>query len=96
MCAGNQLASRQLYIMLLRLIWSFKIELSKDPSENNWGIHPLLVSLQYQKTLMLAPILTKLSCQDSVRPDEFAARPPGYKIRFTPRDPVTLNKMLKA
>lgn len=45
MCAGNQLASRQLYIMLLRLIWAFKIELSKDPAENNWGVDPLLVSV---------------------------------------------------
>ncbi|OQV02173.1 hypothetical protein CLAIMM_07412 [Cladophialophora immunda] len=41
MCAGNQLASRQLYTMLLRLIWAFKIELSRDPSDNNWGIDPL-------------------------------------------------------
>ena len=46
MCAGNQLASRQLYIMLLRLMWAFKIELSNNPSENNWGIHPLQVRLR--------------------------------------------------
>ncbi|RFU24453.1 hypothetical protein B7463_g11887, partial [Scytalidium lignicola] len=41
MCAGNQLAQRQLYIMMLRLIWAFKIELSTDPLENKWNIHPL-------------------------------------------------------
>lgn len=45
MCAGNQLASRQLYIMLLRLIWSFKIELSKDVADNKWRVDPLQVSV---------------------------------------------------
>ncbi|KAH8812106.1 cytochrome P450 [Xylogone sp. PMI_703] len=41
MCAGNQLAQRQLYIMILRIIWAFKIELSSNPLENKWNIDPL-------------------------------------------------------
>jgi hypothetical protein len=45
MCVGNQLASRQLYTMLLRLIWAFKIELSTNPAENKWGIDPLQVRI---------------------------------------------------
>ena len=43
MCAGSHLANRQLYIMLLRLIWAFKIELSDDSRENEWGVDPLKV-----------------------------------------------------
>lgn len=43
MCAGFHLANRQLYIMLLRVIWSFKIELSKDPAECRWQMRPLKV-----------------------------------------------------
>lgn len=44
MCAGFHLANRQTYIFVLRLLWSFKIELSKDPGENNWQARPLDVS----------------------------------------------------
>ena len=31
---------KQLYVMVLRIIWSFKIEISKDPSERDWDIDP--------------------------------------------------------
>ncbi|KAF2096007.1 cytochrome P450 [Rhizodiscina lignyota] len=41
MCAGFNLANRQLYILLLRLIWAFKIDLSKDPSEKYQQLRPL-------------------------------------------------------
>ena len=44
MCAGFHLANRQQYILLLRLIWSFKIEPSKDPTERDWQMRPLEVS----------------------------------------------------
>ena len=44
MCAGFHLANRQLYVLILRLIWSFKIELSKEPGENGWQMRPLEVS----------------------------------------------------
>ena len=44
MCAGFQLANRQLYIMILRLLWSFRIELSDNPAENGWQMRPLEVS----------------------------------------------------
>jgi cytochrome P450 len=44
MCAGFHLANRQMYIFLLRLLWSFKIEMSKDPLDNNWQARPLEVS----------------------------------------------------
>lgn len=43
MCAASHLANRQLYIMIVRLIWAFKIELSEDSLDNEWGIDPLLV-----------------------------------------------------
>lgn len=43
MCAGFHLANRQLYVLILRLIWSFNIELSKDSAENNWSMRPLEV-----------------------------------------------------
>lgn len=45
MCAGFQLANRQLYVLLLRLIWSFKMESSKDPAERLRHLRPLEVSL---------------------------------------------------
>ncbi len=42
MCAGVHLANRQLYVMILRLIWSFKIELdSRDDSQ--WTMRALEV-----------------------------------------------------
>ena len=44
MCAGFHLANRQLYISILRFIWSFKIELSRDPAEKKWQMRPLEVS----------------------------------------------------
>lgn len=43
MCAGFHLANRQQYILMQRLIWSFKIELSKDPAEQGWQMRPLEV-----------------------------------------------------
>ncbi len=43
MCAGFHLANRQSYIFLLRLIWSFKIERSLYPEDNNWNVDPLKV-----------------------------------------------------
>ncbi|KAK5170321.1 uncharacterized protein LTR77_004908 [Saxophila tyrrhenica] len=41
MCAGFHLANRQLYVMILRLLWSFKIELSKEDADNNWRMRAL-------------------------------------------------------
>jgi cytochrome P450 len=41
MCAGVHLANKQLYVMILRLIWSFKIELSNDPKESRWQMRAL-------------------------------------------------------
>lgn len=40
--------------MILRLLWAFKLELSDDPTENTWGIHPLHVTriLQSYKRLL--------------------------------------------
>ena len=43
MCAGFQLANRQLYVLILRLIWAFKIELSLNSVDNNWQMRPLEV-----------------------------------------------------
>lgn len=43
MCAGALLANRQLYILFLRLIWAFRIELSKNESQNDWSVDPLKV-----------------------------------------------------
>lgn len=36
---------KQLYVMVLRMIWSFKIEISKVPSEQGWSIDPRKVRL---------------------------------------------------
>ena len=44
MCAGFQLANRQLYLLVLRLIWAFRIELSKGPGERFEQMRPLEVS----------------------------------------------------
>ncbi|KAK1052114.1 hypothetical protein LTR74_016578 [Friedmanniomyces endolithicus] len=41
MCAGFHLANRQLYVLLLRLIWSFRIEMSKVPAERIERMRPL-------------------------------------------------------
>lgn len=41
MCAGFQLANRQLYVLVLRLIWAFRIETSKDPAEKYEQFRPL-------------------------------------------------------
>ena len=41
MCAASHLANRELYILLLRLLWAFRIELSKDPRENEWSMRPV-------------------------------------------------------
>ncbi|KAK3717675.1 hypothetical protein LTR37_005742 [Vermiconidia calcicola] len=41
MCAGFQLANRQLHVLILRLLWSFKIEPSEDPGESDWQMRPL-------------------------------------------------------
>jgi len=43
MCAGFHLANRQLYVLLLRLIWSFRIEMSKVPAERIERMRPLEV-----------------------------------------------------
>lgn len=43
MCAGFHLANRQLYVMILRLLWSFKIELSGDSAEDQWQMRALEV-----------------------------------------------------
>ncbi|TKA34704.1 hypothetical protein B0A54_13304 [Friedmanniomyces endolithicus] len=43
MCAGFHLANRQLYVLLLRLIWSFRVEMSKVPAERIESIRPLEV-----------------------------------------------------
>lgn len=52
MCAGFHLANRQLYVLILRLIWSFKIEVSKDPTERFERMRPLEVSNQYSSCLL--------------------------------------------
>lgn len=44
MCAGFHLANRQLYVLLLMLIWSFRIERSEEGEEQRWSMRPLEVS----------------------------------------------------
>ena len=44
MCAGFHLANRQLYVMILRLVWAFEIKLSSKPRENKWQMRALEVS----------------------------------------------------
>ena len=44
MCAGFHLANRQLYVLLLMLVWTFKIEISEDEGERHWEMRPLEVS----------------------------------------------------
>lgn len=53
MCAGFHLANRQMYILLLRLIWAFEMKPSKDPAENNWQMRPLEVRLNTPKRLLM-------------------------------------------
>ena len=102
MCAGNHLASRQLYIMLLRLIWAFKLELSTDPAENTWSIHPLHVMQPppppvppFLPRIFGFLFLLTVFDQDSTEPDQFTARPPVYKLRFLPRNEKALRQQLE-
>jgi len=43
MCAGVHLANKQLHVLLLRLIWSFRIEVSREMAVNNQQMRPLEV-----------------------------------------------------
>jgi cytochrome P450 len=90
MCAGFHLANRQLYVMLLRLIWSFKIELSKDPAERFERLRPLEVSVNS----LLYHAGTE-PVQDVTEPWHLAAIPPNYKVRLVPRNLGALNAMLE-
>lgn len=58
MCAGFHLANRQLYVLLLRLIWSFKIETSKDPTERFDKMRPLEVRKQHRPSLLSQKLKT--------------------------------------
>lgn len=44
MCAGVHLANRQLYVIILRLIWAFEVGMSEDPEEKIEHLRPLEVS----------------------------------------------------
>lgn len=44
MCAGFHLANRQLYVLLVMLVWSFRIEVSEREGERGWKMRPLEVS----------------------------------------------------
>lgn len=51
MCAGFHLANRQLYVLLLMLIWSFKIEPTKEEGERGWQMRPLEVRFTTDNSL---------------------------------------------
>lgn len=94
MCAGFHLANRQLYVLLLMLIWAFKIEPSKEAEEQGWSMRPLEVSgnIAERKVRGQAPLLTMI--QDVTEPFHLAAIPPSYKVRFVPRNEAALKGVL--
>ncbi len=90
MCAGFHLANRQLYVMMLRLLWSFKIELSEHAQDNGWQMRALEVMHASSQTLLSTDAL-----QDVTEPWHLAAIPPDFKVRFVPRRPEVFNGILK-
>lgn len=95
MCAGFHLANRQLYIVVLRMLWAFKIEVdSERPDVDTWRLHPVKVYL-----LLLSQDrrseLTFCQFQDSTEPFHLAAIPPAYGVKFVPRNLTPLVAALK-
>ncbi|KAJ5714275.1 uncharacterized protein N7483_011456 [Penicillium malachiteum] len=68
MCAGSLLANRELYLVFMRTLNSFRIEPHDD---TDW--HPVR------------------GCSD---PSSLVAIPQRYQVRFVPKDPVALGKVL--
>ena len=91
MCPAAHLANRQLYILLLRLIWAFKIELSADPRENQWTIRPVEVRIDWN---ISKGTHADSRPQDSTEPFNVAAIPPRYHVRFVPRNLAALSKLI--
>ncbi|OLL26238.1 3-hydroxyphenylacetate 6-hydroxylase [Neolecta irregularis DAH-3] len=55
MCAGSLLANRELYIVFMRMLWAFKIELSEDPKERDFNIDPVEGSVDPTSLVTLPP-----------------------------------------
>lgn len=94
MCAGFHLANRQLYVLLLMLIWSFKIEPSEESGRQAWQMRPLEVHESLHIIYGRHGIRADKCMQDVTEPFHLAAIPPSYKVRFVPRNETALRKVL--